>query len=191
MKKAVMILGILVAAVLAVMAYAGFFRTVKVDEGMSAKYTLVLKQAKGEYSQAGVVLDEVYKFLKDAGVEVELGAAIYLDNPRVTKKEELRWVGGCVLPDSARGKIASIRKKYMVKEWKPVRSAMTTFPFRNRLNLVAGIVRVYPALGAYAAKNKLSSTAIMEVYDMKGRQIVYVMPVVKGWDAVKLFYSGK
>ena len=143
MKKALMLFGILVIATLAVIAYAGFFRTVKIEEGVSAKYTLVLMKAKGDYSQAGVVLDEVHKYLKGIGVEPELGVGIYLDDPRAVKKEDLRWVGGCVLPDSARGKISIIRKKYMVKEFKPVRSAMTTFPFKNRLNMIAGILKVY------------------------------------------------
>jgi len=189
MKKAVMIFAVLAIAVLAVMAYAGFFRTVKIKEGMPAKYTLVLKQARGEYSQAGVVLDEVYKYLKGIGVDSELGAAIFLDDPRAVKKEDLRWVGGCVLPDSAKGKISAIRKKYMVKEFKPVKSAMTTFPFKNRLNLVAGIMKVYPAFGVYATRNKLESAAILEIYDMKGRQIIYIRPVIKGWDAAKLFYK--
>ena len=191
MKKALAVFGVLAIAVVAVIAYAGFFRTVKVEEGMPGKYTMVLKKARGEYSQAGAVLDEVYKYLKEIGVDPEYGAAIYLDNPRTVKKEDLRWVGGCVLPDSARSKISAIRKKYLVKEFKPVKSAMTTFPFKNRLNLIASIVKVYPALGAYADKNKLPASAIVEIYDMKGGQILYVMPVVKGWDAVKLFYDGK
>ena len=191
MKKAVMVFSVLAIAVLAVMTYAGFLRTVKIGEGMPSKYTLVLKKATGEYSQAGVVLDEVYKYLKGIGVDPELGAAIYLDNPRTVKKEDLRWVGGCVLPDSARGKISAIRKKYLVKEFKPVQSAMTTFPFRNRLNLIAAIMKVYPALARYGEKHQLPPSAIMEIYDMKGRQIIFIRPVVKGWDGAKLFYSGK
>lgn len=189
MKKAVLIFSALLAAVLAVLAYAGFFRTVKIEEGMPAQYTLVLKKATGEYSQAGVVLDEVYKYLKEIGVDAEFGAAIYLDNPQKVKKEDLRWVGGCVLPDSARGKITTIKKRYMVKEFKPVRSAMTTFPFKNRLNLVAGIMKVYPAFGAYAAKNRLSPGAVVEIYDVKGKQIIYIQPIVEGWDAVTIFYG--
>ena len=189
MKKAVMIFAVLVLAVLSVLAYAGFFRTVTIGEGMSEKYTLVLKKTTGDYSQAGVVLDEVFKYLKGIGVDAETGAAIYLDNPRKVKKADLRWVGGCVLPDSAKSRIGEIRKKYLVKEFKPVKSAMTTFPCKIRLNLVAGIMRVYPALNAYSLKNKLETTAIMEVYDMKGKQTIFVMPVVKGWDAVKLFYG--
>jgi len=191
MKKAVMILGILVVAALAVVAYAGFFRTVKIEEGVSAKYTLVLMKAKGDYSKAGVVLDEVYKYLKGIGVEPELGVGIYLDDPRTVKKEDLRWVGGCVLPDSARGKISIIRKKYMVKEFKPVRSAMTTFPFKNRLNMIAGILKVYPALAAYSVKNKLKPSAVMEIYDSKAGQTLFVRPVIKDWDAAKMFYTGK
>jgi len=189
MKKAVMVFAALAIALLAVLAYAGFFRKVSIEEGVSPKYTLVLKKSTGAYSQAGVVLEEVQNYLKSIGVEPEFGVGIYLDDPRTVKKEDLRWVAGYVLPDSARKKAGSIRKKYMVRDFKPGRAAMATFPHRNRLNLVAGIMKVYPALSAYAVRNKVPPCAIAEIYDMKGRQIIYIMPLVKGWDAVKLYYG--
>ena len=94
------------------------------------------------------------------------------------------------MPAKSRGKIGVISKKYMVREFKPVKSVITVFPFRNRLNLIAGISKVYPALARYAKENELPNSAVIEIYDMKAREIIYIRPIVKGWNALKLFYEG-
>lgn len=191
-KKVLVIAGVIVTGVVAagaaLLGYAGFFRPVEVTEGIAGPYTLVYVKLKGEFSQAGTAIEETTRWLEENGVKPGKGFGLYMDNPRTTPKGEWRFIAGCILEEGYRGKIPMIRKKYRVEEFAAVRAVLSEFPFRNKLNMFAGLVKVYPALGKYGEERGYPPKCIMEIYDTEGEKIVYVQPVEKSFDGPAIYY---
>jgi len=188
MKKAVVVIMLLLAAVAAFAAYAGFFATVKVTEGKSGSYVLVCKKMTGPFQQTPMVAREIRQWLFLKGVEARQGFGLYFDDPRKVKAEDLRWVAGCVI-DPKDLKQAAKSGEYPVRVFGPVKAIVAEFPYRNSFSIIAGVFRVYPAMGALAREKGYAPGAVLEVYDMKAGLITYVMPVDPAFDALKAFYK--
>jgi len=187
MKKAVVVILVVVAAVAALAAYVGFFNTVRATEGKSGSYVLVCAKMTGPFQQTPRVTREVRQWLFLKGVEARQGFGIYFDDPRKVKAGDLRWVAGCVIDPKDR-KAAAKSGERPVRNFGPVKAIMAQFPFRNRFSVIAGVVRVYPAMGALAKEKGYTPGAVLEIYDMKAGVITYVMPVDAKFDALKVFY---
>jgi hypothetical protein len=187
MKKLVVVI-LVVAAGVAFAAYAGMFNPVKVAEGKSDRYVLVCKKMTGPFSQSPRAVREVREKLFLKGVEARQGFGIYLDDPKKVKEADLRWVAGCVI-DAKDSKQAAKGGEYPVRVYGPVKAVIAEFPFRNRWNILAGVFKVYPAMGRLAKEKGYEAESVMEVYDMKAGRITYVMPVDPKFDALKAFYK--
>ncbi|MFH1369091.1 MAG: GyrI-like domain-containing protein [Elusimicrobiota bacterium] len=168
------------------LGYAGFFHNVAVTEGVAGPYTLVYQKASGPYQNCAKPMDEVYKWLKDNKIETAKGFGIYFDNPQTVPQDKLRYIAGCIVDDKT--KLKGLKTDFIIKNFKATKSVIAVFPFKNTMSIIAGVMKVYPAITKYAAGKKLPPNAVMEIYDTPGKTITYVMPVEKGFDGVKLYY---
>lgn len=178
---------IIVAVVVFVFfSYAGFFHKVSVGEGPAGPYTFVYKKATGSYHNSAKPMAEVYNWLKGNGIEATKGVGIYFDDPKSVNHEQLRYVAGCVIEGAA--KPSGMPQEYTVKDFNADRCLVVTFPFKNKMNIMAGAVKVYPVIADYVKANGLPMNAVMEIYDTPGQRITYIMPLDPEFDAVKTFY---
>lgn len=180
---ALLLIGI---AVVGFLGYSGFFHKVAVTEGVSGPYTLVYKKAAGPYQNCAKPMDEVYRFLKANNIESSKGFGFYLDDPKKVSQDKLRYIAGCIVDD--RSKLKGLKTDLSIKDFKPVKSVIVVFPYKNIMSIFAGVMKVYPAISLYAADKKIPGNAVMEIYDTPGKTITYVMPSEPKFDAVKLYY---
>jgi DNA gyrase inhibitor GyrI len=132
----------------------------------------------GPYQLIGPVCDGVCRALNDTcGIAAELGFGMYFDNPRRVPKAQLRSLGGCILPpDKAQG-LMNASQPFRIASLPGGRAAVVRFPFRGRMSIMVGAMRVYPALGRHIAETGLPEGPVMEIYDMKAGEIRYIRPL--------------
>jgi len=88
--------------------------------------------------------------------------------------DRLSYDAGCILDESPEGAVEKLGTDFQVKTIEPREAVVTEFPFRGKLSVVLGIMRVYPALNRYITENKFpDSGPIMEIYDVPAQKIVY------------------
>ncbi len=132
----------------------------------------------GPYQLIGPVCDGVCSAVNDlCGAAPELGFGLYFDNPRQVAKDQLRSLGGCILPtDKAEG-LMNTPLPFRMSLLPGGRAVVVRFPFRGRMSIMVGAMRVYPALGRYVTEAGLPEGPMMEIYDMNAGEIRYVRPL--------------
>ncbi|MBU0683063.1 MAG: GyrI-like domain-containing protein [Candidatus Omnitrophota bacterium] len=173
---------VLVALITGFLFYEGVFYSVKVTEEVIGDYWVVYEGHIGSYEQVGPVMEKIYQNLKKDGVDTTVGFGIYYDNPQKVEKSKLRSEIGAVLDEKDYGKINDLKTKYNIKEIKKRKSLVASFPIRNTLSFMVGPIKVYPAMEEYSKKNKIDLNKVkdsygLELYDMKNKKTIYIMPV--------------
>lgn len=177
MKKALIVVGILVAALFAFIAYSGLFYSVTVTEKEIGPFTMVLKKHAGSYYKTGAVFDEVEAALKKSMETKNLKAVgLYYDDPSKVKEEELRSECGFIIEKGALVKIGALESGLFIKEFEKTTCAVGEFPLKSFLSYMMGPSKAYPALAEFGKKKKLSGDFAMEIYDMQSKIILYCMP---------------
>lgn len=91
MKKPIIICIILVLAVIIHYIWSlGVFDKQKIAEGDFGPYKYVYENHVGPYHETGKVFEELYKSLKNDGIETVKGIGIYYDNPQKVSANKLR-----------------------------------------------------------------------------------------------------
>lgn len=176
MKKALIIVGVLVAVLFAFVAYSGLFYTVTVTEKEIGPFTMVLKKHSGSYYKTGAVFDEVETALKKTMEGKKLKAVgLYYDDPAQIKEEELRSECGFIIEKGDLKKIGALKSGLFVKDFEKTTCAVGEFPLKSFLSYMLGPSKAYPALAAYGKLKKLSGDFGMEIYDMQSKKILYCM----------------
>lgn len=171
---------IVVVVCLCVLGYilyqGGIFTKVVIQEKEMGPYVLVYKEHIGSYQKIKTVIDEVYySLLNQEKIKTSKGFGIYYDNPKNVPEEKLRSIGGCLLDSSDYDKISQLNTKYLIREINQQKALVCEFPFNNTLSIIIGIMKVYPALNQYVIQKKYQQKEVMEVYDMQGKKIEYIM----------------
>lgn len=170
------IIGVVVIALLIFLAQNGFFTKVLVEEKEVGPYVLIYEEHTGDYAGMKDVTYRVYnKLLNEDKIMTTKGFGIYYDNPRNVPKDKLRSIGGCILDEKDYDKIAVLEKKYKIKKIEKQRSLVADFPFRNRMSIIMGIMKVYPEMNEYVSSKHYQFAEVMEIYDMPNKKITYVM----------------
>jgi len=159
--------------------YSGFFATVEIIEKDMGPYELVYKKHIGDYSKSYIIQNEVYESLLADGIETERGFGIYYDNPKTVEITKLRSDLGCILNSENSKKIESFSSKYNIRIKEKSNCVVIEFPYINKLSIIAGVIKVYPAFGAYAAEKGIELGEAMEIYDITNKKITYLMVINK------------
>lgn len=183
MKFIILLIGVLIiSGILFTLFYYGFFVQPQVAIQKSGGETIVFRKANGDYKKSGIVMDEVYyKLANDFGIDTFKGIGIFYNNPQETQIDALRYEAGCVLESSHVQELSSSKNvPFEIKTLPIEESVVISFPYRNRLSVLFGTIKVYPLLTKYIRSNHYDeSTPVIEIYDVPNKQIVYRKKIIK------------
>ncbi|MCG8696974.1 MAG: GyrI-like domain-containing protein [Bacteroidales bacterium] len=175
MKTVLIIIVCIVLVFVVIYAYQGGFKSIQVESITAGGETFVYKNLTGEYKNSAVTMDEIYyKLLNEYKIETYKGCGIYYDNPKKVEKSKLRCDAGCIVESKDLSKISELEGVYDVKELPKQEYVTASFPYKNKMSIIFGIMKVYPALKKYAIKNNLDEDGpVIEIYDVPNKRIVY------------------
>ncbi len=115
------------------------------------------------------------------GIECAVGFGIYYDNPQEVAVEKLRSEVGCILPESQLARVNEIQVSptLKIKRNPVVKNIIGTFPYRNKISYVFGVMKVYPKISRYVKEHNYQPAPSMELYDQANGRIEYRMTVVE------------
>lgn len=175
MKTILIIAALLMAIVLLVYTYFGGFRKIRFRREKQGGETGVYRHAVGDYSKSGEVVNDVYhRLLADENIPTAKGFGIYYDNPKKVEKSRLRSDLGCIVEGLDAGQIKALSEKYDVMTLPEGDYMVTEFPYKGRMSVVMGMVKVYPALEKYCRGAGIpDESPVTEIYDVPRKKIVY------------------
>lgn len=185
MKTLKIVLGILVSLtviVTLIFANYGGFSKVNFQVKEEGGDYLVYRKITGPYKQTADMIYKLHYELKNENIETYKSFGIYYDNPKVVAQNKLRSEAGCILETADTAKTYWLRAKFNIKVY-PVKKYITAeFPFKGRMSIMIGLIKVYPAMNKFIKDNGYSEAGpIMELYDMPNKKILYrkeaVLPV--------------
>jgi len=165
----------IIALIVIIYAYLGGFKKINFQLLDQGGETLVYEEMTGDYRQSAAVMDKIYYLLlNDYNIESYKGFGLYFDNPQKVEKEKLRSEVGCILENIDSTKISLLKDKYKIKAFPRNKYLVTEFPYKNKLSVFVGIIKVYPALNRYLKEKGFNDEgAVMEIYDTPNKKIIY------------------
>jgi len=165
----------LVMVVVLLLLYYGGFSPIRFEKVPAGGETVVYQEGRGDYRKSGELMDSIYeRLIEAASIKTYRGFGIFYDNPKSIPTDRLSYDAGCILDESPEGAVEKLGTDFQVKTIEPREAVVTEFPFRGKLSVILGIMRVYPALNRYITENKFpDSGPIMEIYDVPAQKIVY------------------
>jgi len=173
----IVILGLIAVLLMGYLYYMGFFNKIEITEKEMGPYKVVFKEHIGDYKETGKIMDEIYYSLLNDGVETYKGFGIYYDNPKVVEKDKLRSIAGSMIEEKDYDKIDQLKDKYSIKTIDKTRSITTEFPFKNKMSIMFGIMKVYPKINKYIDSKGYKKGQVMEIYDVPNKKVIYVAEI--------------
>jgi hypothetical protein len=174
-KVTVIVIAVIFIILLLVLSRYGLFASVNVSEKVVGPYLLIYKKHIGDYKNVGPVMDEMYRDLKNNySMETTKGFGLYYDDPRQVDKAQLRSIVGCIVEGKTREDLSKVSSKCDVREYPSSKSVVAEFPYKGKISIFIGIMKVYPVLGTYIKEHQYNQTPIMELYDMPNERIEYI-----------------
>jgi preprotein translocase subunit SecF len=180
MKIVLLVIIALIITIIAVYAYYGGFKKINFSVEKQGGEILVYENMIGDYKQTPAVSDKVYySLLNDYGIVTTKGFGIYYDNPKEVEKSKLRSEIGCIVENLDSVTIDKLSGKFQIKT-QPYKNYITTkFPFKGKLSIMFGIMKVYPALEKYLKEQKYPDSPVMEIYDIPNKKIIYRKEIIE------------
>ena len=184
MKTFKIILYVLVSlAIIIVMIYANYsgFSNVSFHVQKTGGETLLYREIAGPYSQTGDAIIKIkYNLKSKFNIEPSKDFGLFFDNPRKVEKNRLRSEVGCILENSDTSRVFWLKAKFNIRVF-PVKEYITAeFPYKGKMSVMIGLMKVYPALMKYVKANDYAETGpIMEIYDLQDNKILYRKEAVK------------
>ncbi|NPE27334.1 hypothetical protein HNV12_05015 [Methanococcoides sp. SA1] len=175
MKIALIIIVILILVVLAFLVNCGLFFKPKVTTKNMGPLKIVYKDHVGPYQETGKIQDEIYHYLlNDQNLETYKGIGIYYDNPKKVAQDQLRSKSGCIIEQK------DVNKKIDLGNYDEMtidkqEMIYAEFPFKSKMSIMLGIMKVYPLLQKYCEENGLMFRESIELYDVPNKKIIYLM----------------
>ncbi len=164
---------ILFLATLGVLIYHRMFKKIVIKESSFRPLKFAYTFHKGDYQKNMQVMEKTLQKLQKEDIPVVSAATIYYDNPRKTKRSELRSEVGFIVADSIK---QSQIDKVALKTIRHNNYIYTAFPYVSRFSIMIGAMRVYPAFKKYLKKKGAAEREIIEIYEMQNKTIIYLMP---------------
>ncbi len=171
----IIVVAVLISIIVGFAAYWGAFKSIQFNVVEQGGETLVYEEMTGDYRQSGVVMDKVYySLLNDYKIETFKGFGIYFDNPQKVEASKLRSELGCIVEESDIHRLSELEGNFKIKTYPKDKYIVAEFPYKGKLSVMFGIMKVYPAMNKYVKENGFDEEgAIMEIYDTPGKKIVY------------------
>lgn len=166
------ILFVLFLAAFGIMMYHKILKKVVVKQGPFRNLNFIYAYHKGDYQKNMLILEDVLTKLKNSDIPVVSPATIYYDNPRKTKRKELRSEIGFIVPDSVIEGVEDLEFKRIAH----AEYIYSAFPYVSRFSIMIGAMKVFPAFKKHLKKNGLEEKEIIEIYEMQNKNIIYLMP---------------
>ena len=180
MKVVLIVVAILVVLFIVIYAYYGGFKKISFKIENQGGELVVYESFTGDYSQTAKVGDKVYyALLNDEKLETFKGIGIYYDNPKKVEKSKLRAESGCIVENTDSATIARLAEKYKLKTLPQSEFIVTEFPFKGKLSVLLGIMKVYPALEKFSEEHGYIESPITEIYDVPNKKIIYRKEAIK------------
>lgn len=175
MKIVLIILGSLVVIAAALFIYYGGLLEIDFIIDKQGGETLVYEEQIGDYSKSAGPIDKMYySLLNKEGIESLRGFGIFYDNPQKVEKSRLRSEVGNILENPDANTLRKLEGKYNIKTLPKRDYIVTEFPYRGKLSLMIGIMKVYPSMNKFARENGFDEDGwVMEIYDIPNKKIVY------------------
>ena len=174
MKVILIIFTILVVLLIAIYAYYGGFEKISFRIENQGGEAVVYENVTGDYSQSPKVSDRVYyTLLNNEKIETTKGFGIYYDNPKNVAKDKLRSEIGCIIENADSATLARLSEKYQVKTLPQSEFVVTEFPFKGKLSVLIGILKVYPALDKFNKEHGYIESPIIEIWDIPNKKTIY------------------
>ena len=75
--------------------------------------------------------------------------------------------------------IQKVSELFRIKELPEKEFITAEFPYKGKMSIVLGIMKVYPAFAKYISENRNKEDAyVMEVYDIPNKKILYRKEIV-------------
>lgn len=159
----------------AILVYYGVFNVIKPKLINFDRELMVYKDLKGSYKESGVVSDEVYLELKNSfSADTYRGVGLYYDNPQEVPTDQLRSEIGCILENKDLIKVDKIKSKLKIREIEGGSSPTVEFPYRGRISVIIGVLKIYPVINRYKKENsEFKDSPILEIWDVPNKKIIY------------------
>ena len=184
MKAFKIVSGVIVSLViLAAMMYINYggLSTISFQIKKEGGETLVYQDMKGPYKNTGKAINKISNDLeRQFQIETDKEFGLFFDDPRKVKKSNLRSEVGCILQNKDTTGFYWLKSKFNVRVC-PVKDYITAeFPYKGKVSIMIGLMKVYPALKKYVKLNGYTEARpIMEIYDMPNNKIFYRIEAVK------------
>ncbi|BCS98080.1 hypothetical protein DSLASN_37120 [Desulfoluna limicola] len=190
MKPILSVTLIALAAIVSILAWYGLFAGVTISEQSLASFSFVYEKHIGNYRQSGRIMNDIYWELKKEGVSTTKGVGLYYDNPRKVDVEHLRSLAGCILPEEHEAAREKLKESYLVATLPEATVPVIRFPYKGKLSIVLGTLKVYPRVNAWFKAHPEHLGPIMEIYDLPKGEILYVLSQPVGIEAMDaLWYA--
>ncbi len=178
MKITLIIISALILILLALLAYLGFFKKPVIITKVVGPFKIFYKDHVGPYQETGKIQDEIYDYLlKEQGVETYKGIGIYYDNPKKVPAKQLRSKAGCIIEPEDYNTQINLPGDYKEMTIEKQKMVYAEFPFKSKLSIMLGIMKVYPLMQEYCEKNNFTFRESIEIYDVPAKKIFYLMPI--------------
>lgn len=181
MKITLIIIGVTLVLIAIVFIYYGGLSKVNCRIETQGGETLVFKDMIGDYAKSGKLSDEVYyALLNEYKIETFKGFGIYYDNPKEVEKDKLRSEIGCIVEQKDTSKVSQIKGDLKTKTFPEKSYIVTEFPFKGKLSIIHGIMKVYPSIEKFVKEKGYSNDgAVMEIYDVPNKKILYRKEIIE------------
>ena len=178
MAIAGLIIGLLMVFIFGLLVHYEAFSEIRVAEKIVEPVWMVYNQHIGDYKGSAAVMDKIYEDLRfKNAIETTRGFGLYYDNPKLTPKDRLRCIAGCLLEARHENEIEVLKKTYQIDRFPSSTSVVAEFPYKGKLSIFIGIFKVYPKLNVYLKAKNYPQTPVMEIYDSPHEKIRYIASV--------------
>lgn len=175
-KVAIILVLVIISLFLIFVGYFGAFTIVLVKEKSKKTFWIVYEKFTGPYQNTGPVMDKLYyRLLNDESIETFKGFGIYYDNPREVTADECRSIVGSILEEIDYNRIDELKSKYNIMEITESKGLSSQFPYKGKLSIMMGIMKVYPKINETIDSLGIKSKPIMEIYNIPEKMIHYFM----------------
>lgn len=175
MRILAVVIAISLFAFIGLSYYAGLFDKLEIAVSEAGPYNLIFREHKGPYRGVRTALHDVSRFLAEKrSITSGRAFAVYYDNPRKKKEEELRSIGGYITDSLLLG----VSAPFAAGVFQKTQSIVGTFPLRSFMSPMTGPMKFYPAMANILVKQKREMAGpVMEVYDIPAKKIMYIAPL--------------